>query len=788
MSASSIPAWIGGFSHREIEILHLISEGLSNREISKQLHLSLDTIKWYNKNLYAKLGVNRRTQALKMARKYRLLGTRPDTQVDEEPRPTNHLPAQLTSYVGRKKEISDITQLLTSSRLVVLTGAGGTGKTRLAIQVAESLSDVYRHGIWLVELASLNDPALLADAIARVLKLPTNSETPLSEIIKRYLSNKQLLLLLDNFEYLVEAAPLVAELLAATHQLTVLATSRERLRLYGEVEYPVSPLSLPDLQQKETTDELLAYEAVDLFIQRARAAKPDFTVDDVNVSAAARICSRLDGLPLAIELAASQVKVFSPSMLAGQLEQSLFSLPRGPRGPRDLPTRQRTLRATIEWGYNLLLEEEKRLFTRLAVFNGGSSLDGIHNVCITEPEENFLDPLTSLVDKNLVYVREDSNGEPRFLMLETIHAYARELLVASGEAEELLKLHAAYFADLAEQYNREIRTPRHVYWNARMQTEKGNLNAAQKWSLTGTEPIFGLRLIAALMDHWLYNSTLEDARWADLALEKIENVPSDLRAAVLRSVGTLFMNLGDMERVGKLHRQAADIFKELGDERNAAWSIIFLSIAYSENPDEIENCLSMAEQSLGIFRREKDKPGIARALNVLGELWRMQGNYKAAKSFYAEGLALSQETGESFRQATFYGNLGFIAYHQNQYQLAVKYVQQSLTIFDELDTPIGGIELSILAGATAALGDPSKAARLIGAADAQMDIIGVDLQPPDRQDVQLIVESIQQTMGKEEYLQAWEDGYAMTTQQVIALALYDMAAGGQFDEPTPPGK
>lgn len=768
MSSPPIPPGMENISRREVEILRLISDGLSNREIAQRLYLSLNTIKWYNKQLFAKLGVSSRTQASKLARQYNLLQAQSDAQEEEKPRPVNNLPAQLTSYVGRIREITDIQKLLADSRLVVLTGAGGTGKTRLAVQVAEALSTHYRHGVWLVELAPLSDAALVADAIARVLKVKASGDTSLVEAVKRSLTREHLLLLLDNFEHLLEAAPLVTELLACAPQLTVLATSRERLRLYGEVEYPIRPLSLPDLRQKESAQELLAYEAVDLFVQRARAAQPGLEINDANVSAAARICLRLDGLPLAIELAASQVKMYSPSMLVQRLEHSLGALP---DGPRDLPARQRTLRATIEWSTNLLRENQKCLLARLAVFSGGGVLEGIQSICGPGLAGDVLDSLAALVDKNLVFVREGPEGEPRFTMLETIREFANELLLASGEAETIRKRHAAFFAELAEQSSREIRGPRHVYWNTCLQSEQGNLNAALAWSLAGTEPLFGLRLVAALMDHWYYKGTLEDARWAELALEKMESAPPDLRAAVLIAVGTLYHNLGDMPRVGELFRQAVDLFKQLGDEHNAAWSQMFLSIAGSEDSDEIENCLAIAKQSLETLRRWGDKPGVARALSALGELWRMKGDYESARSCYAESLALSQETGERIRQAIQYSNLGFIAYHQGQHQLAVKYIQQGLAILEKLDVPSGHAELYGLAGSIAALGYPLKAARLIGAADAQLEIAGADLQPSDQQDILPIMDSVRQALGEETYQQAWQAGHAMTTQQAIAFAL-----------------
>ena len=765
MNNTSKPSWMEDFSHREIEILGLISDGLSNREISRQLHLSLDTVKWYNKRIYAKLGVNSRTQAVKLARQYSLT----DSQPEKKSYPINNLPAQLTSYVGRRQEIADIQQLLTTARLVTLTGAGGTGKTRLALQVAELLSAHYRHGVWLVELASLSNPTLVADAIARVLKIHVSGNTPLIEVLKRNLDHKQLLLLLDNFEHLLDAAPLVTELLTTAPQLTILATSRERLRLYGEVEYPVKPLTLPDRYQQKTVQELLAYEAVDLFIQRARAAQLGFEVDDVNIFAIADICLHLDGLPLAIELAASRIKIYPPATLAQRLGRSLDALP---VGPRDLPARQRTLRATIEWSTNLLQNDEKLLLSRLSVFNNGGILESIQSICAVGLTENKLDALASLVDKNLIFVREGLDGEPRFYMLETISEFANELLVANGETETIQKLHAAYFAELAERYSREIRGQRHMYWNARLQAEQGNLNAALAWSLTGTEPLFGLRLVASLMDHWLYNGTVKDVPWAELALRKIEVAPPDLRAAVFMSVGTLYHNLGDMLGAGKLLRQSVGLFQQLGDERNAAWSMMGLSIPGSENPDEIENCLAIAQQSLATLRRLGDKPGIARALTALGELWRMKSDYESAKSCYAESLVLSQETGERIRQAIQYGNLGFIAYHQSQPQLAVKYIQQGLVIVEELDIlPEVPTWLYSLAGPIAALGYPLKAALLLGAAEAQLKTIGVELQPADRQDILPIIDSVRHTLGEEDYQQAWQAGYELTLQQAIEFAL-----------------
>lgn len=765
MDNTSKPSWMEEFSHREIEILGLISDGLSNREISRRLYLSPDTVKWYNKRIFSKLGVNSRTQAINLARRYSLTESQPEKHLQ----PIHNLPAQMTSYVGRKQEIADIQQLLTTARLVTLTGSGGTGKSRLALQVAGLSSARYRDGVWLVELASLSDPTLVPDAIARGLKLHVSGDTPLIEVLKINLTHKQLLLLLDNFEHLLDAAPLVTELLTAAPQLTIVATSRERLRLYGEVEYPVRPLALPDRDRHNAAQELPGYEAVDLFIQRARAAHPGFEVDDVNVFAIADICRRLDGLPLAIELAASRVKIYPPANLVQRLDHSLDALP---VGPRDLPARQRTLRATIEWSTDLLQTDEKLLLSRLSVFNNGGTLESIQGICAAGLSENSLDALTSLVDKNLVFVREGRDGEPRFLMLETISEFAGELLAANEETHAIQRSHAAYFAELAERYSQEVRSQRHVYWNAHFHQEQDNLNAALAWSLTGTEPLFGLRQIAGMMDHWWYNGARKDLPWAELALSKIEVAPPDLQAAVFRSVATLYLNIGDAAGSGKLHRRSVDLFQQLGDERNAAWSMMGLSFSNSENPDDIEDCLAIAQQSVATLRRFGDKPGIARALTAVGELWRIKGDYEAAKSCYTESLALSQETGERIRQAVQFGNLGFTAYHQGHYQAAIEYIQQGLVIVEEMEIiPEVPTWLYSLAGPVAALGYPLHAARLLGTADSILNTVGVELQPADRHDVLPIIESVRRTLGEAEYQQAWQAGYELTLQQAIEFAL-----------------
>ena len=354
-------------TERELEVLRLIAEGLSNREIAQKLVVALGTVKWYTKQIYSKLGVHSRGQALACAREAGLLDRPSGAPASAATAPQNNLPAQVTSFIGREREIAEVKRLLATTRLLTLTGPPGTGKTRLGLQVAAQVLDRFVNGVFFVDLAPISDPLLVPSTIAQVLGVREAGDQPMLETLQIHLHGKRLLLLLDNFEQIIEVAPLVGELLSASPRLKALVTSREPLHIYGEQEYPVPPLALPDLECGEPLRALSQYEAVELFIQRARAVRPDFTATDGDAAAIAEICVRLDGLPLAIELAAARSRLLSPEIMRRRLESRLGTLT---DGPRDLPARLRTLRGAIDWSYDLLDEDEKTLFARLAVVQG----------------------------------------------------------------------------------------------------------------------------------------------------------------------------------------------------------------------------------------------------------------------------------------------------------------------------------------------------------------------------------------------------------------------------------
>ena len=393
----------------------------------------------------------------------------------------NNLPLQPTPLVGREREVAEIADRARSEevRLLTLTGPGGTGKTRLALQVAADLLEEFKDGVFFVILATITDPELVASTIAGPLGIKESGDQPLEESLKAYLRDRNLLLVLDNFEQVLEGAPLVGEFLGACPKLKILATSRIPLRLYGEQEYPVPPLALPDPGVLPPLEILTQYEAVRLFVERARTVKPDFTVTNESAPAVAEICARLDGLPLAIELAAARVRLLPPQKMLQRLGNRMKLL-KG--GARDLPTRQQTLRGAIDWSHDLL-EEEKILFRRLSVFAGGRTLEAIEEICDPEGALDALEGLESLLEKSLLRQEEGPGGEPRFVMLETIHEYAREKLQASGEAEEIKRLHAEYFLALAKEAEPELVGPDQVEWMDRLATEHDNMRAALSWAL-----------------------------------------------------------------------------------------------------------------------------------------------------------------------------------------------------------------------------------------------------------------------------------------------------------------
>ncbi len=770
MNADNFLPLVEPLTERELEILHLIARGLSNREIASELVLSLGTVKWYNRQIYSKLGVHSRTQAVDRAKTTGLFDTRSETFPSPGITLKHNLPAQVTSFIGRDHEIEAITQLLNTTRLLTLTGPGGSGKTRLALQAAAGVMDRFEDSIFFVNLAPIRDHQLVPSTIAQTLGIREIAGMQLIETIKIYLLEKRTLLLLDNYEQIIDAAPLVGELLSSSPGLNILVTSREALHVYGEHEYPVPPLPVPDLDRIESMDLLSQYESMQLFQQRAKAVKPGFEITSENAPIIAEICVRLDGLPLAIELAAARSKLLSPELIRSRLESRLATLT---IGLRDVPTRLQTLRGTLDWSYDLLDDSERTLFGRLSVFQGGRTIESLEAVCAPGLSIEVLDGLESLLNKSLLFQKEGPVGEPRFYMLETIHEYADEKLDESGEIEDIRRRHADYFARLAAQAEPELFGARQGYWTEQLRCEHDNLRAALAWSLEGADVTLGSQIICALREFWYGEGFIaEGLRWTERALTRADDIPTGIRATVLNAAGHLAFAQGDYAAGKGDHHQALALSQESGDVVGRAWALIFLASNMGAFPDEVEAGIRLCQDGLTLFRELGDMPGITRALNTLGELARLVGDYERAKDAYEECRALSLQMGDKQRAAIVMGNLSYVAMHQGDYLRAEALLREGLTLMVELNYKYYfGLSIAMLAGPVGANGQPERAARLLGASEGILLSLDASLQPADQIEIDCYLADIRAQLDEKTYSDACSQGRAMSIEDAVAYAL-----------------
>jgi predicted ATPase/class 3 adenylate cyclase len=589
----------------------------------------------------------------------------------------NNLPVQLTSFVGREREMEEVKRLLSQARLVTLLGPGGTGKTRLSLQVAAELLDAFADGVWLVELAPLADPQLVPQTVATVLGVREEPGQPLLTTLATHLRDKQALLVLDNCEHLVAASAQAAEaLLRGCPRLRLLASSREALGIGGETSFPVPPLSLPDAQHLPSIDSLTQYEAVRLFLDRAMAVLPAFAATNQNAPALAQVCHRLDGIPLAIELAAARVKVLSVEQIAVRLDDR-FRLLTG--GSRTAQRRQQTLRAAIDWSYDLLSEPERTLLRRLAVFAGGWTLEAAETVCADEglAGDEVLDLLAQLVDKSLVMVGE----EVRYRLLETIRQYAQEKLVEAGEAEEVRGRHLEVFAKLAEQVEPDL-----AVRLMRLETEHDNLRAALEWCRSGQESAeMGQRLGAALGPFWYARGYWHEGRAqleAVLAREAAAGRTA-ARATALLWAGNLARLQGDDAAARVLYEESLAINRELGNRRGIAGSLWGLGIR-ALYQGELATARALYEESLAIYRELGNKEDITGALNGLGEVFWRQGAYEAARVLFEESLEITRTLGNAGDIAWAHFWLGNVAMSLGDTAAARAHLEENLALQKKL--------------------------------------------------------------------------------------------------------
>jgi len=778
-------------------------------------------LEWIISKALAKSQEKRYQQAVDMLKDLKILkgSTVAGTAISTEETyfKPNNLPLQLTSFVGRDRQMADIKRILGENRLLTLTGTAGCGKTRLALEASRDLLEDCPDGVWLVELAPLADPSLVPQAVAIVLGLKEESNRPLKMTLIDYLKGKKLLLVIDNCEHLIHACAEVADaLLRACSELRILATSREGLGIIGEVIYHVPPLAVPEAEVCLPLKELSQIESVRLFIERANAARTGFGLTDENATAIVKICQRLDGIPLALELGAARINVLPVAEIAKRINDRLSLLTDGSK--TRLPHHQ-TLRALIDWSYDHLPEPERKLFCRLSVFAGGWTLDAAEAVCAEEgiQERAVLDLHSRLVEKSLVEMEPEfggGSGKARYRMLGMVQEYAWDRLMEEEGAEQARRRHRDYFSELAEESARQLTGPEQGSWALRLEVENENLRAALDscWG-KDTNVELALEMAGALGRYWYVRGRWSEGR---SLLSEILGRPdaggrTAARARALVWAGWLAHWQGDFEQAHSLLEESLSIRQELGDSLGIAEALNNLGAVAMERGDYVE-ARQYHERSLAIRRKHGDQRSIAVSLHNLGELYLCLGDYAQARTAYEESLALFRKVKHTMGIADSLNSLGVVVGHQGDYVTAHKYHQEALKNRRERQDPMGIAEslynlgeLAIRQGQydqahaqyaqsllirqklgdrmdiadslegfgvlAAARKEPVRAARLLGAAKSLREEINAPTSPAKQKKLKTAISRTRPALGERDFDKEWNKGRAMSLDEAIDYAL-----------------
>jgi predicted ATPase/transcriptional regulator with XRE-family HTH domain len=689
--------------------------------------------------------------------------------VFSQPRPTAHLPAAMFPLLGRAPQLDQLTpQLIDPAiRLLTLLGPPGVGKTRLALQLALNSAVHFVDGAYWIDLSPLTDPAAVTTLIRQALGLP---ETPGGQVVefvhlRDYLSARHVLLVLDNFEQVIEARLVVAKLLEAAPQLKILITSRLPLRVYGEYECLVPPLVVPDLAALPDPDDLAQLPAIQLLIERAGVVCPRFVLTRENALAVAAIVVQLDGLPLAIELAAAQLKTLSAEELAAKLVNRLATLT---RGPHNRSARQQTLRGAIEWSYQRLTPDQQRLFARVGVFVGGFTREAACAVCDS-------DQLIDLLEANLLHAQTDRRGAPRFVLLETLHEYAYEQLAASGEEQTAREKHATYFLALAEAAEPQLLGSAQAMWLSRLAAEQANFNAALKWAQSADENggLIGLRLSGALWRFWWMHSHLSEGRcWLTYFIAApVGNHAEPYRAKALHGAGVLAYHQADYDEARALFESSLAIYRTTADLRGAAYALNSLGVVASYQ-GQYARAAEFHADALQVRQQLDDQRGVAISLNNLALIAHYQEDYARAIELFQQSIALFEVLGDVRVKSAVLSNLGRALTGQGEYSQARMCLRRSLSMVWELGNREDSIEsIEGLAGVAGATGEAVRGAMLLGATEALREKIQSPVAPVAHREYERDFTRIRDQLEPKLLAAAWAKGRAMTLEQAIELAL-----------------
>jgi len=703
----------------------------------------------------------------------------------------NNLPQQLTTFVGRKRELAEVRQLTASMRLVTLTGMGGSGKSRLALEVASCLLYEYPDGVWLVDLSALTDPTLVATSITSALGLREESNSdPLAGLVK-HLQPLQTLLVLDNCEHLLAAcSSLVNTLLRACARLHILATSRQALGVAGEAAWPMPALSVPEPRQQLTLDSLAQYEAVQLFVERARMKRPDFEITGENMEAIAQLCYRLDGIPLAVELAAARVRVLSVHQIVQRLDERFRLLT---TTDHQVPQRQQTLQALVDWSYVLLSNEEGRLLRLLSVFAGGFTLSAAEALWTeTGDSDDVLDPLAGLVDKSLVLMEEQA-GEARYRMLETIRQYAWDKAQTLAEADLFRNFHLEWCLQVAEEADSGTRTAKPGEWLARLDREYDNMRAALEWCLVSGDMDNGLRLTGRLYRFWYQRGYVrEGSQWLDRILagaREDETAREDESsweperathlARALHGAGTLLLVRAEYSRATSLLQKSLALRRKLDDRRGMSDTVLNLGRALYEQ-DDYGGAEALTREGLSLRRAIGDNAGAAHALSSLAKIAERQGDLAGAASLLEESLSLFRQGGYAYACAGVLSDLAALSLRSEKAGTPADYARvralftESLSLYKELGHQSGVAWcLEGLAWVALLQGDREsayRASQLFGVVEKLLSSIGIAFTPADQEEHTNRVETTRAALGESAFLAAWGEGQGMSVEQAIELA------------------